>query len=206
MSSFKSNENIHKKEDRTHFQFPSSSVHQRRNQKKNEDFIFRANPCTVCIVSYWASAMNKHSLWIHISQLSHWTALWPFRTAPLQRSQSALQFVQYQAPSPDSILKSSLSQRFEHEAWKRFSHPSHLRSLSDALQYFLHKPHWNLGPGFISTCMKKPWVLSYPLSSPQRRLWSDWADAQADLSLRLAHSHFVGFVMRRLKYCHCFRF
>ena len=25
-------------------------------------------------------AMNEHSLWIHISQLSHWTALWPFRT------------------------------------------------------------------------------------------------------------------------------
>ena len=34
--------------------------------------------------------------------------------------------------------------------------------------------------------MKKPWVLSYPLSA-QRRLWSDWAD-----------SHFVGFVMSRL--------
>ena len=31
--------------------------------------------------------------------------------------------------------------------------------------------------------MKKAWVLSYPLSA-QRRLWSDWADAQADLSLR----------------------
>ena len=28
--------------------------------------------------------------------------------------------------------------------------------------------------------------------------WSDWADAQADLSLRWAHSHFVGFVTRRL--------
>ena len=25
--------------------------------------------------------------------------------------------------------------------------------------------------------------------------WSDWADAQSDLSLRLAHTHFVGFVM-----------
>ena len=25
--------------------------------------------------------------------------------------------------------------------------------------------------------------------------WSDWADAQADLSLRWAHTHFVGFVM-----------
>ena len=29
--------------------------------------------------------------------------------------------------------------------------------------------------------------------------WSDWADAQADLSLRWEHSHFVGFVKRRLK-------
>ena len=45
--------------------------------------------------------------------------------------------------------------------------------------------------------MKKAWVLSYPLSV-QQRLWSDWADAQADLSLRRAHSHFVGFVMSRL--------
>ena len=36
--------------------------------------------------------------------------------------------------------------------------------------------------------MKKPWVLSYPYYplSTQRRLWSDWADAQADLSLRWA--------------------
>ena len=45
--------------------------------------------------------------------------------------------------------------------------------------------------------MKKPQVLSYPLSA-QRRLWSDWVDAQADLSLRWVYSHFVGFVMSRL--------
>ena len=45
--------------------------------------------------------------------------------------------------------------------------------------------------------MKKAWVLSYPMSA-QRRLWSDWTDAQADLSLRWAHTHFVGFVMSRL--------
>ena len=50
----------------------------------------------------------------------------------------------------------------------------------------------------VTVRMKKPWVLSYPLSA-QRRLWSDWADAQADLSLRCAHTHFVGFVMSRLK-------
>ena len=50
----------------------------------------------------------------------------------------------------------------------------------------------------FAVCMKKPWILSYPLSA-QQRLWSDWADAQADLSLRWAHSHFVGFVISRLK-------
>ena len=46
--------------------------------------------------------------------------------------------------------------------------------------------------------MKKAWVLSYPLSA-QRRLWSDWADAQAVVNFRWAHTHFVGFVMSRLK-------
>ena len=34
--------------------------------------------------------------------------------------------------------------------------------------------------------IKKAWVFSYPLNA-QRRLWSDWADAQADLSLLWAH-------------------
>ena len=37
-------------------------------------------------------------------------------------------------------------------------------------------------------------------SCGQRRLCPDWADANADLSLRWAHSHFVGFVMSRLIY------
>ena len=47
--------------------------------------------------------------------------------------------------------------------------------------------------------MMKAWTLNYPLST-QRRLWSDWADAQVDLSLCWAHSHIVGFVTRRLIY------
>ena len=51
--------------------------------------------------------------------------------------------------------------------------------------------------GVFAVRMKKAWTLSYPLSA-QRRLWSDWADAQADLSLRWAHSHIVSFVMSRL--------
>ena len=45
--------------------------------------------------------------------------------------------------------------------------------------------------------MKKAWVLSYQLSA-QRRLWSDWADAQADMSLRLAHNHFFVFFISQL--------
>ena len=40
--------------------------------------------------------------------------------------------------------------------------------------------------------MKKAWVLSYPMST-QRRLWSGWADVQADLSLRWAHMPFCWF-------------
>ena len=48
--------------------------------------------------------------------------------------------------------------------------------------------------------MMKARVLSYPLSA-KRRLWSDWADAQADLSLRWRTGQFVGFVVSRLICC-----
>ena len=37
--------------------------------------------------------------------------------------------------------------------------------------------------------MKKVWILNYLLSA-QRRLWSDWVDAQADLTLRWVHMPF----------------
>ena len=47
--------------------------------------------------------------------------------------------------------------------------------------------------------MKKPWVLNYPLSA-QWRLWSDWADAQADLSLLGAQS-FCWFCHEAAHYC-----
>ena len=53
--------------------------------------------------------------------------------------------------------------------------------------------------------MKKAWVLSYLLSA-QQRLWSDWSDAQADLSLRRAHTHFVGFVMSQFIYMYMLSF
>ena len=40
--------------------------------------------------------------------------------------------------------------------------------------------------------LKKHWVLSYPLSA-QQRLWSDWAEAQADLGLHWAHTSYCWF-------------
>ena len=45
--------------------------------------------------------------------------------------------------------------------------------------------------------MTKGWVISYPLSIQRRLLISDWADDQADLSLRRTR-HFVCFVMELL--------
>ena len=42
---------------------------------------------------------------------------------------------------------------------------------------------------------EEAWVLSYQLSI-QRRLWTDWPDAQSSLG----HSNFVGFFVRRLKF------
>ena len=39
----------------------------------------------------------------------------------------------------------------------------------------------------VAVRMKKHWVLNFPLSAP-RRLWSDWSDDQADLSLCWAHN------------------
>ena len=54
------------------------------------------------------------------------------------------------------------------------------------------------------------WVLSYTLSA-QRRLWSEWTDAQADLSLRWAHrsfcwfchavAHFIPLMFQSFRWC-----
>ena len=44
--------------------------------------------------------------------------------------------------------------------------------------------------GVFAVRMKKAWLLSYTLRT-QRRLWSDWADAQADLSLPWVHNHLL---------------
>ena len=95
--------------------------------------------------------------------------------------------------------------------WSEFSLGAHaslfvlscagsLYSLHFILSLYNWWTKWHL-PCLIrgfSVRMNKHWVLSYPVSA-LRRPWSDWADAQADLSFCGAHIKFVGFVMRRLK-------
>ena len=79
-------------------------------------------------------------------------------------------------------------------------------SITQHLNHLMTKPaKWPLCPAKtqISKCvrpvwsvftvhMTTPYVLSYLLST-QQRLWSDWMDVQADLSLRWAHMPFCWF-------------
>ena len=54
-------------------------------------------------------------------------------------------------------------------------------------------------PGWSKSSLCAHWVAKDPsFLHVDSEDWSDWADAQADLSLHWVHSHFVSFVMRRL--------
>ena len=55
-------------------------------------------------------------------------------------------------------------------------------------------------PVWSESSLCAQWVAKGP-SCGQQRLWSDCADARTDLSLRWAHTHFIGFVTMRLISC-----
>ena len=73
--------------------------------------------------------------------------------------------------------------------WNRLSRHTakpakwHVRQVKTQIILGIH-PVWS----------EKSWVRDYPLSV-QRRLWSDWANAQADLRLRRAHVSFCLFCL-----------
>ena len=57
-------------------------------------------------------------------------------------------------------------------------------------------------PVWSESSLRAQWVAKGPkFLHADSDDWSDWADAQADLSLRWAHTHFVGFVMSQLRWC-----
>ena len=95
----------------------------------------------------------------------------------------------------DKIQEKLLFTRWNEMSRDMTKHQQSDRAPSEDSDQPGHPPSLNW---VLAVSMKKAWVLSYPWRA-QQRLWSDWADAQADLSLRWAHSHFVGFVMSRLK-------
>ena len=113
--------------DKIYFDFPSLTYHKKKKKKrlKNSHLGQIQVQFVFCKVSYWDSVMKEHAVWTHISQLSHWTALWSFRTTPLHNPQSALQFMQYQDPFPDFSFNNSLSPSLAHDAWRRFSQSTH---------------------------------------------------------------------------------
>ena len=57
------------------------------------------------------------------------------------------------------------------------------------------RPVWSV----FTVRMTTPWVLSYPRM--QSEDWSDWVDAQTDLSLRWAHMPFCWFCHEAAQYC-----
>ena len=69
------------------------------------------------------------------------------------------------------------------------------------LSRLMTKPkNWHVHPAKTQISLIRVFAVSMKKAThwAHSELWSDWADAQADLSLRWAHSHFVGFVMRQL--------
>ena len=72
---------------------------------------------------------------------------------------------------------------------QRMTKPTKWRVISKDFDQPGHLP--NLIRVF-AVCMKKAWSLSYPLNTLWR-FWSDWADAQADLSLHWALMPFCRF-------------
>ena len=109
---------------------------------------------------------------------------------------------------------SMLSCKQTSHAWQAWIETSHL-FLSNTTAIIIEPPHdktnkvavrpakaqisLGIRPVWSQSSLCAQWVAKDPsFLHADSKDWSDWADAQADLSLRWAHSHFVGFVMRRL--------
>ena len=126
---------------------------------------------------YWSKALNDNYIWMHFSKLK--------TLVVLHRSR----------PYPEKTWFWAKREHGPCEPQQNKTNKMSVLPLKTQISLGIC-PVWSVWSVF-TVGMKRAWVLSYPLSA-QRRLWSDWADAQADLSLRWALSHFVGFVMLRL--------
>ena len=115
------------------------------------------------------------------NDLADW-AIWPYLGTP--------SFIGLGCSSPPSPSVHSAS----HQTFKTYEPPhDKTNKLACAPSKDSDQPgHPPSLIGVLTVRMKKAWVLSYLLSA-QQRLWSDWADAQADLSLCWALMPFCWF-------------
>ena len=116
-----------------------------------------------------------------------WTST-KLRSMCLAQGHNAVMWVRLEPAAPRSWVKHSTTEplRFLTVTWEKQQCGSASWEDSDQSDPSLHCLHEEiLG-------------LYYPLSS-QQNLWSDWADAQADLGLCSENTHFFGFVMSRLR-------
>ena len=90
----------------------------------------------------------------------------------------------------DSLLVWASSRGSGETAWMRRLAWTFAARIGNKYQIGLTRSKWFVRLQGKITHYSQQKVLSYPLSA-QPRLWSDWEDAQADLSLRWAHSHRV---------------
>ena len=133
--------------DQIYFDFLSLTDHQKKNQKSWKMHVLGKSR----YILYFAKFHTEILWWksIHCEPTSHncHTEL------PYDLSEQHHGIIHRQLCSLCNIkihflipILTSLSPSLAHDAWKRFSQSSH----STALQYFLQRRHWNLGPGFIS--------------------------------------------------------
>ena len=101
--------------------------------------------------------------------------------------------------SVDIIDASPIFSHQWHTRPYRIYEPRHDKTNKISVRPVMTQISLGIRPVWLESSLCAHWVAKDPrFLHADSENWSDWADAQADLSLRWAHIHFVGFVMSRL--------
>ena len=134
----------------------------------------------VCTRKYAVYVAVKYCIPLQRSHLSSKIVVFITANESSKAISRVIRAVTGQRSSPDS---SCLVNKTKIKRSRLMTKPTkwHVRPVKTQISLGI-RPVWSV----FAVRMKKPWVLSYPLSA-QRRLWSGWADAQVDLSLHWEH-------------------
>ena len=134
--------------------------------------------------SFWKRVCSKRKEFAPMSKF------FPFRTVPFSEVEwrAITPTISHESCLPCTNWKNLPSASVPHRQ-AQASEPPHDKTNEMACAPCKDSEKPGHPPNLIrvfAVLMKKAWVLSYPLST-QQRLWSDWADAHADLSSKGAH-------------------